>query len=96
MNIFISVSRMETIECTYVCIAYRFIAYLGLAGGVFTGEWWAKPVVLPAEFCFDNDQFDAEWFVRGGEHPKYIADPFSVADKSTRDPWTDGGAEPGT
>lgn len=23
-----------------------------------------------------------------------MADPLSVADKSTRDPWTDGGAEP--
>lgn len=42
------------------------------------------------------DHVDPDVYVlRGWENPKYIAEPVLVAvERSIRDPWTDGGADP--
>lgn len=72
---------------------YLLDACLGLTGGVLMGVGGPEP---PDDATFEIDHVDPDVYVlRGWENPKYIAEPVLVAvERSIRDPWTDGGADP--
>lgn len=69
---------------------YRFGRCFGLTGGV---SFVACSDVPPDDATRDIDHEDDCL----GVHPKYMAEPLSFSIpvvKSTREPWTEGGAEP--
>lgn len=67
-------------------VIYLFFLYLGLTGGVLIGVGGAEPLL--------DELRDPIAAFRGGEQPKYIADPFSDDTKSNLEFWTDEGVEP--
>lgn len=81
--------------------------FFGLTGGVFFGDFdfdrlfkdnvellLPDAILLIAPVLGPMDGIPITLFCLGGEHPKYMAEPLSRLVKSTRDPWTDDGAEP--
>lgn len=81
---------------------FWFGCFFGLTGGVAANRPLIDPrlddTLLIAPVLAGGGATGGELalmlFCRGGEHPKYMADPLSMLAKSTRDPWTDDGAEP--
>lgn len=53
------------------------------------GEGGAEPPDEPLDEDIDSVE------ALGAEQPRYMADPLSASRKSTREPWTEEGTDPG-